>query len=65
MKERFKKYGAEHVHLISYNKDHAVKLVNKCYGFGLTATNSRYFVFGIYTLSMNLDPILLGLGFAK
>jgi hypothetical protein len=40
-------------------------MVHDSLRFGLTPTNSRYFVFGIFTLSKNLDPILLGLGFAK
>ncbi len=33
--------------------------------FGLTPTNSRYFVLGLFTLSKNLEPVLLALGFAK
>jgi hypothetical protein len=33
--------------------------------FGLTPTNSRYFVFGVFALSKNLDPVLLGIGLAS
>ena len=65
MKEKYRTYGAEQVHLVRVTKDHTVMLVHKAWALGMTPTNSRYFVYGIYTLSKNLDPILLGLGFAK
>lgn len=63
MKENFKKNGADFVNLVEC--PHKVKLVFETMSFGITPNNSRYFVFGIFTLSKNLEPILLAIGFAK
>ncbi len=63
MKENFKKHGGEHAHLIEC--PHKIKIVFDAMTLGLTPTNSRYFVFGIFCLTKNLEPALLALGFAK
>lgn len=63
MKENFKNYGADFVNFVEC--PHKVKLVHETLTFGLTPNNSRYYVLGIFTLSKNLEPILLALGFAK
>lgn len=47
------------------NSKEPVSLVHKSLPFGVTPTNSRYFIYGLFTLSKNLEPVLLGLGFAK
>lgn len=63
MKENFKTHGAELAHLIECPQK--IKLVHDAMTFGLTPTNSRYFIFGIFCLTKNLEPVLLALGFAK
>ena len=63
MRENFKIHGGEHAHLIE--SPHKIKIVFDSMTFGLTPTNSRYFVFGIFCLTKNLEPALLALGFAK
>lgn len=39
-------------------------MVHDTMTFGLTPTLSRYFVFGLFGLTKNLEPSLFALGFA-
>lgn len=39
-------------------------MVHDTLGFGLTPTISRYFVFGLFGLTKNLETSLYALGFA-
>ena len=42
-----------------------IKIVQSCDGFGLTPTNSRYFVYGVFGLTRNLEPTIFALGFTR
>jgi hypothetical protein len=63
MIQNYKKYGEEFVHFVECS--HTIKMVNSTMGFGLTPTNSRYFVFALFGLTKNLLPTLFGVGFAS
>jgi hypothetical protein len=40
-------------------------MVQNAMAFGLTPTNSRYFIFGVFGLTKNLEPSLFGIGLAS
>lgn len=59
MVKNYRNHGENCVSLVECA--HKVRMVNDSLAFQLSPTNSRYFVYGIFALTNNLEPSLLSI----